>query len=381
MNVWECGNYNKSIQMKLIFFLVAFCLLSLRVYFSWSGKDMEKRGISESNMVIKSDNFYEEIKYSGIFRLTDDETGFKSISPGGYFKFQKNEVLVKAESNLKGEIEYWIYDGKNNLSIENEEGKKLVAESIKDMIARGFNASARMEHIYSKGGISALLSEVDSMHSDQVKILYLKRLFTVDSLSPENRSQIINKINSLSSDRDKSDFLNKISFKQLNNPQIADAYFIVLEGIRSDMEKTGALQRLIDQDSISIENENKIMDMTSHLGSDLNKANLFRKMIAKGMITGPHFDSLLNLVSYMGSDIDKSALYRNLLEENNISESQWVSLINKTSSLGSDIDKTNLLIGIAQKMPKSDNVKMAYLKAAKLIGNDSDYGKVVRAIE
>ena len=49
--------------MKLIFFLIAFLLLSIRYYFSWTGKDRERRGLSESNIVIKSDNYYEEINY------------------------------------------------------------------------------------------------------------------------------------------------------------------------------------------------------------------------------------------------------------------------------------------------------------------------------
>ena len=110
--------------------------VSLRIYFSWLGKDRESRGISESNMVVKSDNFLEKISYVGKFEPTEDETAFKSISPGGYFKYEMNDERVKAESNLKGEIEYTLYDGKNNLVMD-EKGKKLLAEAIKEMIAWG----------------------------------------------------------------------------------------------------------------------------------------------------------------------------------------------------------------------------------------------------
>src|ERR1700733_3400647 len=101
--------------MKIIFFLIAFFLVSTRIYFSWSGKDKERRGISESDMVIKSDNFYEEINYAGKFELADDEGSFKSISPGGYFKYRRNEKKVRAESNLQGSIEYSLFDGENKL--------------------------------------------------------------------------------------------------------------------------------------------------------------------------------------------------------------------------------------------------------------------------
>jgi hypothetical protein len=332
--------------MKLIFFLVAFCLVSIRVYFSWSGMDKEKRGESVANFVISSDNFYEGIKYSGKFQLTDDETAFKSISPGGYLKFRKNEERVTAESNLQGEIEYTIYDGKNKLALD-EQGRKLIAEAIREMINWGFDADARMERIYQKGGNRALLNEVDSMKTDPVKVLYLDRVFAVDSLSPEDLPELAKKIGTLGTDQDKTRLLNKFSPDQLKNPLIAQAYFTVVEGMGSDMEKINALQHMMDQDTIQDENADKILDIAGHMGSDLDKINLYKK----------------------------------LMEEKTISESQWINLLNQTVKLGSDMDKANLLVEIAQKMPRTENLKATYLTAAKAISDDSDYGKAVRAVE
>ncbi|HEX3079070.1 MAG TPA: hypothetical protein VHQ04_01345, partial [Puia sp.] len=178
--------------MKLIFFLIAFLLISIRYYVSWTGKDRERRGLSESNMVIKSDNFFEEINYLGKFQLSDDESRFKSISPGGYFKFRLNEIKVKAQSDIRGEIEYKIFDGKNDLPL-NDEGKILVRKAIKEMIYWGYDAVGRMERVYQKGGSEALLREMDSVKSDQMKILYLKRLYLIDSLPSETEELIVRK--------------------------------------------------------------------------------------------------------------------------------------------------------------------------------------------
>ena len=231
--------------MKLFFFLVAFCLVSFRFYMSWSGKDEERRGISESNMIVKYDNFIEKIKYSGKFELSDDETHFKHISPGGYFKYQKNDVEVTAESNLRGSIDYTIYDGKNNLSPEGA-GKELLAEAVKEMIYWGFDAESRMERVFQKGGAGALLQEVDSVKTDQVKVLYFNRLFSIDSLIPELLPIIINKVGSMGSDQDKIEFFKRIPAEQLRNPRVDSAYFVIVEGIGSDMEKINALQHLIN---------------------------------------------------------------------------------------------------------------------------------------
>jgi len=332
--------------MKLIFFLVAFCLLSIRVYFSWSGRDRERRGESVSDMVIKSDNFYEEIKYAGRFQLTDDETAFKSISPGGYFKFRKNEESIKAESNLQGTIAYTVYDGKNNLGM-NEQGKSLVAEAIREMIAWGFDAPARLERIYRKGGSRALINEIDSIKSDPVKILYMERLFAVDSLSTEEWTAIANKTGSLGSDVDKARFLNKFPAALLVNPSIASSWFAALGKLGSDMDKVNSLHHVLEQDTVARDHADKILILTASLGSDVDKVNLYRTMIDKGLANGNFLDSLLEQVSHLNSDVDKA----------------------------------NLLIELAAKMPKTETMKSAYLKAARSIHNDSDYGRAVRAVD
>jgi hypothetical protein len=366
--------------MKLIFFLIAFCLITIRFYFHWTGKDRERRGLSESNMVIKSDNFYEEINYLGKFQFSDDESSFKSISPGGYFKFRLNEVKVKAESDIRGEIEYKIYNGNNDLPL-NEQGKFILSKAIHEMIYWGYDAEGRMERVYQKGGSQALINEMDSMKPDFLKILYLNRLFSIDSLPSEKKELVVRKVKLLGSDMDKAQFLNKISYVQFKNPVIATACFDIIRGMGSDMDKMNTIDHIIDQDSLSAENIIIILNLGSSMGSDMNKSNLYGKLIEKGLIRDSLFDSVAVLVSKMGSDMDKVNLYNKLLGTNPIAEGQWLVLINQSSTLGSDMDKANTLSEIAKKMPRTDPIKAAYTKAAKTIGNDNDYGRVMRALE
>ncbi len=366
--------------MKLIFFLIAFCLLSIRFYFSWSGQDRERRGISESNMVIKSDNSYEEIRYSGKFKLSDDESSFTSISPGGYFKFRMNDIRVKAESNLRGEIEYTINDGNHDLPM-NSDAKKYLAQSIKEMIAWGYDAEGRMERIYLKGGTAALFREIDSIKPDNIKVLYLNRLLRSDSGLTADMPLIMKKIGNLGNDQDKISALGKISAPQLQDSATVTAYFEVIAGLNADNEKAHALENIIMMDTTSTTNAEKVLVLSGTLQSDMDKAALYRKMIEKGMITGARFDSLIKHISLMDSDLDKATLYKDIADTYNLTETHWIVLISQVPQLGSDMDKADLLSNYASKMPKTDAVVTAYRKAAKTITNDMDYGKVVRAIE
>ncbi|HLA59340.1 MAG TPA: hypothetical protein VK622_11285 [Puia sp.] len=366
--------------MKLIFFLIAFCLVSIRFYFAWSGNDKEKRGITEGKMINKSDHYYEEINYSGKFELSEDESKFNSISPGGYFKFRRNDIKVKAESNLRGEIEYTIYDGKNNLPL-NEQTKRFVSLAIKEMIYWGYDANERMERIYRKGGAQAVLNEVDSVKTDQLKILYLNHLFNIDSLLPGYLPFIMKKIATIGSDQDKVNFLAKITDGHLNNSSIDSAYFDIVKGIGSDRDKAEALQNIINKDTLAKLNIDKILLLTGELGSDMDKANLLQKVIAKGLVKDSNYNRLLTIISEMGSDMDKANLFKELVSQNNLYEWQWIKLQDKISMLGSDNDKTNLLIQLAPRMPQTRELKENYQKTAKTVGNDNDYGRAMRALQ
>ncbi len=292
--------------MKLIFFLIAFCLITIRIYFSWAWKDRENRGVSESNMVIKGDHFYEEIKYSGKFQLTDDETGFKSISPGGYFKFIKNEKSVKAESNLKGEIDYTISDGKNYLATD-EPGKKLIAEAVKEMIYQGFDANARMERIYRKGGSHALLSEIDSMRIDPVKIMYLDRLLTIDSLSPDDLKSI---------------------------GKILD----VSKRIGSDMDKANLYNKMIDKGMITGDHFDSLLDLISNMGSDMDKENLYKNLIKEKDISEAQWIRLIDKATQLSSDMDKSNLLLEIAQKMPRTETVKTSYLKAAKSINDDND-------------------------------------------
>jgi hypothetical protein len=366
--------------MKMVFFLIAFFLVCIRFYLSWSGKEGSRNGVSVSNMVVKTDTYYEEINYSGKFRLSDDETGFKNISPGGFFKFRFNDVRVEAQSNLRGEIDYTIYDGKNNLT-PGAEGKIYIAQAIREMIDWGFDGEARMNQVYQKGGAEALIREVDSMKSDNIKLLYLNRLIQLDSGSNREMPLVMEKISHLGNNEDKARILEKFTAAQFQDSATNAAYFEVIASLGSDMEKINVLEKMVRQDSLSEKNAKNILQVSRSLGSDMDRANLYDQMIDKGLIAGPVLDTLLAQVQTMGSEMDKAKFYGHLLSIQNMVDRQWIILLQGVSLLGSDMDKSELLSKIALKMPKDEVVRLEYLTAAKSIGNDMDYGKALRAVE
>lgn len=399
--------------MKAEYFVVIFCLLFAGAYFTYA-KRMNGWGNNDSSIVISGDNFYEEIKYSGRIAFSDDETSFKSITPGGYINFRKNEDRVIAKSNKQGMISYELSESDNKLTLDSN-GKKLIAEAVKELIALGIDATERMERIYKKGGNRALMNELGNLKNDNVKRMYFEHILKFDSLSADDLAILAKKVStSFGSDQDKEDVLKRFAPEQLKDSSTAAAYMKTVEsfnddyaksnalksimtiavskelflqvlqvinGIHDENERQGLLRDIMDKGGLDEEQTDRVIEACAHFNDDMQKENLLMRLISKTGVAVKHFDKLLEMTAHFNDDVQKENLYKKLMSENNLSEEQWASLINQTANIGGDFEKSNFLIQLSQKMPKSDNIRNVYLKIAKTINDDQQYGRAVRAIE
>ena len=332
--------------MKLTFFLIAFSLVFVRTYLSCTGAWHASNSNVEGNMTIISDNYREEIHWSGVIRLNDDETALASITPGGYLKYRLNDKKMVAESNLQGEISYSLYDDGVQIPADSN-GQKFIAHAIEQLVAAGFDAAQRVERIYQKGGDSALLAETDKQKTDQLKMMYLQRVFAHDSIRDGLLPLAMEKISRFGADNEKVFLLNKITTRQLQDSTNLRAFFGVL----------------------------------GRMGADRDKLMMINRLLKDSTVPDELFDKIMEITSQMSADMDKVDIYNKLLDREVISEYQWMVLIAETARLHTDFDKARLLVRIAPKMPASDNIKKAYMTAAKTIQSDMDYGKVIRAVD
>ncbi|HSC39678.1 MAG TPA: hypothetical protein VLD19_17455 [Chitinophagaceae bacterium] len=331
--------------MKLTFFLIAFSLVFVRTYLSCTGTWHANNNNVEGNMTIISDNYREEIRWSGIIKLNDDETGIASITPGGYVKYRLNDKKMVAESNLQGEISYSLYNDGDRITIDSN-GQKFISHAVEQLVAAGFDAAKRVDRIYQKGGDSALLAETDKQKTDQLKMMYLQRVFAHDSLRDSLLPLALEKIGRFGADNEKVFMLKKITSRQLQDSTTLAAFFETLGRMHSDGDKLKMINSLVKEGPVRVDLFDKIMETTGHLGSDRDKMDVYNKLLNREVI----------------------------------SEYQWLVLIGETARLHNDFDKAHLLVQIAPKMPATDNIKQAYLAAAKTIRSDMDYGKVMRAV-
>jgi len=402
---------SKYIPMKLIFFLVAFGLIFFRFYHLSTNHGRDR---NDGNILMTGDNLYEKVSWSGKIEINDAETDVASISPGGCLKFVKNEKKLLIESDKHGKLSYEISNDGKNIPL-NEDGKKIIAEAIKEIIGFGFNLDSRIEKIYNKGGAPALLAESANWKMDNIKSAYLNRVFKSDSLSEQDLLIALQQIKGMGNDMDRQVQLKHFTPRYWSDSAIVNGWLTVVEGLGSDMAKMDALEYYIRKHEYSDHSIAHIIKIGNDLGSDMEKANLISLMLREKALSETnigqvldivgHFGSdwekentislllkekaipetltgqVLDIVGGFGSDMEKENLYDKLMKETIQTEAQWISLTNQTASFGSDYEKSNMLVKIAHKMPKSDTLRTIYLKVAKTINSDADYGKAIKAVE
>lgn len=331
--------------MKLTFFLIALFLMLLSVYFSKAGFSHRNDG----TIRVTAGSYVEEINWSGKIRLSDDERSVAEIVPGGYLKFRENDQTFKAESNLQGEISYILYDGHENLTLD-DSGRRFVADVLQKMIARGLFSDGRAQRIAQKGGNQALLTEISHMEIDGAAYQYVDMLFESDSLTEAEQVALLKLIGQMENGK-KEEYLERFTQAQLKDSIVGSYWLATVKDIFPDDNKKDLLMRYVGQ----------VADSTG--------------------LAGNRFDSVVAAAGHIGSDGEREDFYHLLIDSVKKTDAEWISLIRAGAAMENDDDKSDLLVWIAKKMPIADSVKAEYTAAARTIRDDAEYGKAMRAIE
>jgi hypothetical protein len=287
--------------MKLIFFLIGFTLIFLRVYVGWSG--IFKSDPNSVTITRSDGSNYTQLKYAGKIVLTDDETAFQSIAPGGYVKFTKNEQKMVAEGTLKGTIQYELSDDGSSMPYD-ENGKQFVAGAIREMIAFGFDADARLERVYQSGGNKALLHELKQLRSATVSNRYARRLIQTDTLNIPELTEVIDAISTFYPDHEKVDLLNQLPFTRLLDSNTVEHYVAAIGTMRGDVDKMQVLNQVIDKDTLTVTGWIRLIQLTATLKSDIDKSNTLIRMAQHMPYSEPVKEAYLKTARTIHAEVD-----------------------------------------------------------------------------
>ena len=364
----------KAEIFAIVFF--AFCIGTYLVYTKHA-----QGGEPTSSMTVNDNKGnYENLRYRGRIELNEDDSQIKSISPGGFFEFEKNGRKLSIQSDSKGRLSQIDSEGENKSS-SGQTANLFLKEAVTELLAYGYDANDRIEKIARSGGDSALLSQVDGLKLDNLKVMYINRVLQNDSLPLSIWPLVINKIGALDADNDKEKLLFKVPVALLNQGAIAEPYFRVLGLISAADSRENLYVHIISHAPVQDLVASKVLDGVENLDGDFSKQKILERMIATDSLATRFLERFTAIIGRMNDDQEKGKLLANLAERNELTEAQKISILRQTSTISSDEDRANLLLRMAPRLGKSDSLKAAYLQAAKIITDEAQYGRTVRAVE
>jgi hypothetical protein len=320
------------------------------------------------------------IYYSGDIKFNDDETGIQSITPDGYIHYKKNDRKLTVDCDYHGQLKYELSDDGRHLDVNSEDGKKLLAIAIRDMVNVGFDAKGRLQRIYSKGGNRAVLNEIDNLKSDYVKAMYMDFLLSSDSISQNELRQVIRKVGSeIGSDFDKGNLLRSIPLKYFQDSVISGYWFESVKTIGSDFEKSNAL-KYISKQQLTADQFNDVIDGAESMGSDFEKSNVLKELIGKSSFNDDHIDKTMDAINNVGSDFEKVNLLKLVMEKEKQTGKNFDRMLDATENVGSDFDKQNLIRELIRPGIPADGSFDKLMSVITHIGGDFDRVNLIKEV-
>ncbi len=95
-----------------------------------------------STIVVNGPGKHIYINYQGDVSFSGDSTRIEGLSAYGYLFYEKNDHKIEVTGDKDGKYSLTLYH-RNDTAAQDEAGKKIIAEAVKEMMELGVRSSHR----------------------------------------------------------------------------------------------------------------------------------------------------------------------------------------------------------------------------------------------
>ncbi|MFD2514927.1 hypothetical protein ACFSRY_13705 [Pontibacter locisalis] len=329
---------------------------------------------------------HEEIKYNGTITLTNNNQDIKSITPDGYFRYEKKENGVarklEIESDANGNLTRKYYEAGKQVAYE-PAGKQWLQLVMPEIIIKtGIGLEAILQEAYKRNGAKGVLAEADKTESDGNKFKIIRYLLEQPNISANDVKLAIEYAGkNTNSDYELSKLLRETPSSYLAKDDVATAYLQASQEISSDYEMRKTLSHLLTVGELSNNATGMAIKSLSSIASDYEKSKVIQQLADQKNFLGDHYKATFNVINSISSDYEKGKSINNILNKQKLTEAQYQALFPIITSISSDYEKSKVLRNIAARIPANATaLRDDYRKAAKTISSDYEYRKAIDAL-
>lgn len=282
-----------------------------------------------------------EIEYKGKITISDDDKDVVAIEPDGYLKISKssfgNSRTIEIESDDNGNLTKKYLDGRKEVAFE-PEGQEWLEDILIDVIRKtGIGGKERILRIYNKGGVNAVLDEVDDLDQTSgyshykstnhaffyfesveyngynVKNLYYKTLVNNVTLNKDEVVKVLKAIPDIASNSTKGTLLREILKKYDLDSYSMEKFLDATETLDYNTERGNTLRAFIKKYPITKENSREFFDVIEGMSIDPERGNVIKSLLESQKLDKRVLSDLIEVVDDFSSNTERASIYRLLV--------------------------------------------------------------------
>lgn len=329
------------------------------------------------------------VELFGDVSFNDDQTEIVRIAPGAHIVIEERasdgQYRRFSAVNNDGTTVRDYTENERPASFDGDARAWLTAMIQEFVRESGVGAKERVGRIRERGGVSAVLAEIDRINSTGAKRAYYEALLDDGELADRDVQRIIAGVgkNLSASAGDLSAVLAKVPVSQGRpSPDMYAALDDALGRIESDGDRARTLTTYVGSAGNDRELLLVVLRAARGIESDGDKSQVLVQAGPQALASGD--DSLRSLffraARSIQSDGDLRRVLVSVVHFGHVSPATSRDLIQTAKKIGSDGDKAAVLMAISDaRLLSSRELQDAYIDAARSIGSDGDYRRVMES--
>ena len=323
------------------------------------------------------------IELRGKVELTDDDQDIKSISDDGYLEINKTvfgskrSIIIQATG--AGQVKKEYYEGRSKMNWE-PNGKAWLREILPEVVRSStIGAQSRVERFYSKGGTSAVLSEIEKLKSDHVKTHYANLLMGRPVQARDYAVIISTLSESIDSDHYMSEFLGKNVAGFIQNDAAASALFSATKELESDHYKTQVILAALKGKLAPAKNVKIILQAAADMESDHYITEVLTSLLKQDNLDDQTLTEIIHTTKSIESDHYRTVVLTKAMGKTGLSDNSHQQIIASVKDIESDHYITQVLSDL-MRIKLSDEVLAQALDILPSIESDHYRAEVLKMI-
>jgi hypothetical protein len=324
-----------------------------------------------------------EVKYSGKFEFTDDDTDVRDVSSGGYLKISdgtRHSVEIRERG---GQLERRYYVNGSERPYD-AEGRAWLQQNLPRFIRNtGIGAPARVARFLKAGGPTAVIAEIGRVDSTYVKGLYYRELFKQATLTPDQYRQIMTAAATemRSSDYELAQLLITIADKLPNDDTSRQAYFNAAGGINSDYELRRVYSTMLKRGAVSSQVLTGILEHSSSIDSDYELSELLRQILSQQALDERNRAAFFKAVASISSDYERHRVLSAVISNQRPSDGPLVeAALSQAGSMSSDYEAGTFLLEVLRQNGVEGAARAPFFKVVSGLDSGYERGRVLQAV-